>query len=70
MDPVIFTGRVGESEFRAERPMEYRRLQRQARLETLQADPPYRWLRNFAHLLGFSALAVGFLLFGLTLLAL
>jgi cytochrome b subunit of formate dehydrogenase len=70
MDPVIFTGRVSDQVFRTERPLEYQRLEEGGRLEGLQADPPYQWLRNFAHLLGFSALAIGFLLFGLTLLAL
>jgi len=69
MDPVIFTGRVSEEEFRAERPLEYERMRQQGKLEAMASDPPYLWLRNLARIVGFSAVAIGFLLFGMTLLA-
>lgn len=69
MDPVIFTGRVSESAFRAERPLEYERLEQAGGLPALQTDPPYLWLRNLARIVGFTVIAIGFLLFGMTLMA-
>jgi len=69
MDPVIFTGRVSEEEFRAERPLEYERMHQQGKLEAMTSDPPYLWLRNLARIIGFSAVLIGFLLFGMTLMA-
>ena len=59
MDPVIFTGRVSEEEFRHEHPAEYERLEREGRLAQIAADPPPRWMRNFSRVVGFSALAIG-----------
>jgi hypothetical protein len=59
MDPVIFTGRMDEDDFRWEHPDEYERLRAEGRLEALRADPPARWLTNFAHVAGLSGLAVG-----------
>jgi cytochrome b subunit of formate dehydrogenase len=59
MDPVIFTGRMDEDDFRWEHPDEYERLRAEGRLEALRADPPPRWLTNFAHVAGLSGLAVG-----------
>ncbi|HET7343100.1 MAG TPA: hypothetical protein VFL90_16665 [Methylomirabilota bacterium] len=62
MDPVIFTGRVHEDEFRAEHPAEYERLKDAGRLELFAADPPPRWLLNFSRVVGFSSLAIGTIL--------
>jgi cytochrome b subunit of formate dehydrogenase len=62
MDPVIFTGRVEEEEFRRDHPEEYDRLKAQGRLEARRADPPPLWLRNFSLVVGLSALAVGLVL--------
>jgi cytochrome b subunit of formate dehydrogenase len=69
MDPVIFTGRISDEEFRLERPVEYERLRRQERLEALRTDPPPLWLRNLAHILGLSAMSVGIALICLIILA-
>ena len=69
MDLVIFTGKVSENELREERPEEYERLLMEGGLDSIQADPPPLWLRNFGRIIGFSVIATGFLLFGLTLLA-
>ena len=70
MDLVIFTGRVSEHELRTERPEEYARLVRGGRLQAIETDPPPLWLRNFGRIIGYSAITTGFVLFGLTLLAL
>ena len=59
MDPVIFTGRIEEAEFQREHPAEYERLRAENRLDALRADPPPRWLRNFARVAGLAALGVG-----------
>ena len=70
MDLVIFTGRVSEEELRTERPEEYARLVRGDRLQEIETDPPPLWLKNFGRIIGYSAITTGFVLFGLTLLAL
>ncbi len=59
LDPVIFTGRVEEEEFREERSTEYERLEREGRLKAIQSDPPALWLEVAAAVVGFSALSVG-----------
>jgi cytochrome b subunit of formate dehydrogenase len=62
MDPVIFTGRVEEHEFRAEHPAEYERLRAEGRLAERAADPPPRWLTNFSRVVGFTSLGIGLVL--------
>ena len=62
MDPVIFTGRLEEEEFRRDHPEEYERLRAEGRLESRRADPPPRWLRNFSLVVGLSSLAIGLVL--------
>jgi len=69
MDPVIFTGRVGEKELEEERPLEYQNLLAEGKLQAIQTDEPPLWLKNFGKIIGFSAVLIGFVLFGLTLLA-
>jgi len=68
MDLVIFTGRVSEHELQEERPLEYERVKQGKRVLT-EMDPPPLWLRNFGRLIGFTVIAIGFTLFGLTLWA-
>jgi cytochrome b subunit of formate dehydrogenase len=70
MDLVIFTGRVSEEELREERPVEYERLAREGGLATIATDAPPLWLRNFGRIVGVAAVAVGTVLFTLTLIAL
>jgi cytochrome b subunit of formate dehydrogenase len=62
MDPVIFTGRVEEEEFKHDHPAEYERLQRESRLAEIAADPPPLWMRNFSRVVGFTALGIGIVL--------
>ena len=69
MDPVIFTGRISEKELEEERPAEYQHLLAGGKLEAFQTDEPPLWLKNFGKVIGFSAVLIGFVLFGLTLLA-
>jgi cytochrome b subunit of formate dehydrogenase len=69
MDLVIFTGRVSEGELRAERPLEYARLSREGRLQALRADPPPLWMRNFARIVGTTAVTIGLVLFTLIMFA-
>jgi cytochrome b subunit of formate dehydrogenase len=59
MDPVIFTGRIEEEEFRRDHPEEYEALRAAGRLEAHGADPPPLWMRNLARIFGLSALAIG-----------
>ena len=69
MDMVIFTGRVTEHELQTERPAEYKRLVSEGRLSAIQTDPPPPWLGVLGKIIGFTAIAIGFLLLGLTLFA-
>jgi hypothetical protein len=64
MDPVIFTGRLEEEEFRRDHPEEYEPLRPGGRLESRRADPdpPPLWLRNFSLVVGLSSLAIGLVL--------
>jgi cytochrome b subunit of formate dehydrogenase len=62
MDPVIFTGRLDEEEFRHDHPAEYERLVAEGRLESRRAEPPPLWLRNFSRAVGYSSLAIGIIL--------
>lgn len=69
MDPVIFTGRVTEAEFREKRPLEYQRLVEQGELEELRTEPTPRWLRNFARVIAVAAVGTGLILLVITLAA-
>ena len=69
IDLVIFTGRGSEKELEEERPTEYQSLVTDGRLEKMRTDSPPLWLKNFGKIIGFSAVVIGFILFGLTLLA-
>ncbi len=69
MDLVIFTGRLSEAELREERSAEYQKLVAEGSLKSIQTDAPPLWLKNFGRIIGFSVIAIGFVLFGLTLLA-
>ncbi|MBI2344252.1 MAG: hypothetical protein HYV02_07985 [Deltaproteobacteria bacterium] len=62
MDPVMFTGRITEEELAHEKPAQYALLKARGELEQLAARPPDRWLRNFAKIFGFTALAIGLIL--------
>jgi cytochrome b subunit of formate dehydrogenase len=68
MDPVIFTGRIDEDEFRRDHPEEYERLSAEGRLESRRADAPPRWMRNFAYVVGFTGLSLGLVLVALIIM--
>lgn len=69
MDLVIFTGRLSLEELQEKHPGEWERLTSKGELATTQADPPAPWLITFGEVIGFTVIAIGFLLLGLTLLA-
>jgi len=70
LDLVIFTGRVSEEDLREEHPQEYERLLREGGLAAIETDQPALWLKNLGRIIGLVVVGTGFLLFGLTLLAL
>ncbi|MFO0974144.1 MAG: cytochrome c3 family protein [Phycisphaerae bacterium] len=65
VDRVIFTGRITEEEFRAERPLQWERLTASGDLEQLRVRPAPRWIGRAATVVGVLALLVGYLLIGL-----
>jgi cytochrome b subunit of formate dehydrogenase len=67
MDKVIFTGRQTEKELAEKHPVEYERLVKQGKLKSLRADEPQRWFVTFGMVVGFAAIATGFVLLLLTL---
>jgi hypothetical protein len=69
MDMVIFTGVESEDEFKHKRPVEYRRLVREGKLEAKLGQAPESWLLNFSKVVGFTAIAIGLILLVLTLTA-
>ncbi len=69
MDMVIFTGVESEEEFKTKRPMEYERLKAQGKLDARLADAPQNWVKGFARVIGFTAIAIGLTLLVLTLTA-
>lgn len=69
MDLVIFTGVESEEEFKTKRPLEYKRLADQGKLEARLAEAPGIWQINFSKVVGFTAIAIGLGLLALTLSA-
>jgi len=57
---MFLTGRMPESEFRHDRPLEYERLVEAGTLEQLYASEPARRSRVAAYVIGTIALLVGF----------
>jgi len=70
MDTVIFTGRVTLDEFRAERPDEYERLEREGALGTIRADPPQDWVLRLGRTIGTAAITIGLVIVSLIVYAL
>jgi cytochrome b subunit of formate dehydrogenase len=62
LDIAIFTGKIPIQRFIEERPEEYKRLQREGRLDDLTVEPPSQLARALATWFGFAALAVGLIL--------
>ncbi len=67
MDLVMLTGRISEEKLRETRPIEYRHLVEQDNLSSLEVEPPQPSLKNFGRVAGFTVIAIGLFLFGLTL---
>lgn len=62
MDLTIFTGRQSADHFKRAHPEEYARLAENGQLESIAADPPPQWLRNFALVVGSAAVFAGLLM--------
>jgi cytochrome b subunit of formate dehydrogenase len=69
VDLVIFTGRATAGYVEEEHPLQYERLRREGRLETMTAPPASRALYLWSLFFGFGSLAVGVFLIGLVLWA-
>jgi cytochrome b subunit of formate dehydrogenase len=69
MDPVIFTGRLTETELADERPGEYARVATRGELAGLRVEPPPAWLVRLGRVVGSVAVAIGLVLVGLILYA-
>jgi cytochrome b subunit of formate dehydrogenase len=69
VDDVIFTGQVPEEEFKAERADEYARLVETGELDALKVPPAPRWQRNLAVVVGVVAMAIGFTIVALIIMA-
>ncbi len=69
LDPVIFTGSLPLSEFKEERPREYRLAVQSGELDSMMVDPPTKKLLRAAHIFGLSMLLIGLTLVGLIVYA-
>jgi cytochrome b subunit of formate dehydrogenase len=67
MDLVIFTGRESMKDLVGDRAVEHRRLVSDGLLDDVATAAPERWLRNLGRIVGSAAIAIGFVLFGVTL---
>ena len=62
MDPVIFTGRVTETELARERPDEYERLLAGGGLAAIAEEAPPPWLVRLGRAIGTTAVVIGLVL--------
>lgn len=69
MDRVIFTGRLSQSEFEERHPEEFTRRKEQGSLSAIATDPPPASLNTLSKIVGYAAIAIGFFLLVLTLVA-
>jgi cytochrome b subunit of formate dehydrogenase len=67
MDTVIFTGRQSEKELAEKHAAEYERLVARGNLEAVRGEEPQQWFVVFGRIVGFAAIATGFVLLLLTL---
>jgi hypothetical protein len=68
MDTVIFTGRLTLEELKNERPLEYKRLIEEKRLEEYIVPEPKRWVFSSGVIFGFSVILIGLSLLVLIIL--
>ncbi len=69
MDMVIFTGVESEHEFKVKRALEYERMAKEGKLESRLAPAPTKIGINLGRVVGFTAIAIGLTLLGLTISA-
>jgi cytochrome b subunit of formate dehydrogenase len=69
MDITIFTGRLSEEDLKRMHPEEYERLVNSGGLKAIAAEPPPRWMNNFARLIGAAAILAGVIMLGLMAVA-
>jgi cytochrome b subunit of formate dehydrogenase len=69
VDDVIFTGQLSEEEFKHERPAEYARMVATGQLESIRVPLAPEWQRRMAVVVGITAMAIGFTLVGLIIVA-
>jgi cytochrome b subunit of formate dehydrogenase len=69
MDPVIFTGAIPLSEFKEERPREYRQAVEAGTIESMFVARPSRSFVRWAHVFGLSMLTIGLTLIALIVYA-
>ena len=62
MDMGIFTGRISEAELEDRHPEELEMRKQSGELAKLEAPTPETWLTNFAHVVGYTAVAMGFVM--------
>ena len=67
MDLVMLTGKVSEETLRQSRPLEHQALAEQGGFPSADVPPPPSWLKTFGRASGFSVIALGLFLLGLTL---
>ncbi|KAA3615305.1 MAG: hypothetical protein DWQ05_14685 [Calditrichaeota bacterium] len=70
MDTVIFTGSVTLKELKEERPREFEQLIKSKNIKKHLTDPPSKWMKRWARIFGFAALAYGITIVVLTIYAL
>lgn len=69
MDMVVFTGVESEHEYKTRRSLEYQRMVKEGKLESRLASAPTKLGLNLARVVGFTAIAIGLTLLGLTISA-
>ncbi|MHC4785416.1 MAG: hypothetical protein ACYTE6_05575 [Planctomycetota bacterium] len=69
VDDVIFTGQLSEQDFRHERPEEYARAVATGGLEKMRVPPAPAWQRRMAVIVGIVAMAIGFMLVAMIIVA-
>jgi hypothetical protein len=69
VDDVIFTGQLSEEEFKHERPAEYARMVATGHIADIRVPLAPEWQRRMAVVVGIVAMAIGFTLVALIIVA-
>ncbi len=70
IDPVFLTGRITVEELEEERPLEYRKLVAENRLEQQLVEPSSPLTHHYARVIGYTAVTIGLALVGIIALSL